>query len=97
MSRKPNTRDAMQALIDEIRQVLPFDLSAQDICKDECRNCSLKLLGYLENELDSWQYRLDSADKPNLGDVSKLARSARKIYTALQKNGLIQTTVGQEE
>ncbi len=94
--RKPDTREAMQGLIREIREVIPFGLSADDICKDECRNCSLKLLEYLATELDSWQYRLDNAEIPDFRDLSKLARSGRKIYSALNKNGLIRQPARQQ-
>ena len=87
--RKPDTREAMRNLIGEIRRTLPFALSAEDICADECRGCSVKLLEYLESELDNWQYRLDNDETPNFGDLAKLARSGRKIHGALQKNGLL--------
>jgi len=96
-ARKPDTREAMRGLIREIREVMPFGLRAEDICKDECRSCSLKLLEYLETELDSWQYRLDNAEIPNFRDLSRLARSGRKIYSALYRNGLISPAAGQLE
>ena len=90
-STKPDTRQAMRGLIRDIRSAIPFGLAADDVCADECRSCSLKLLEYLESELDSWQYRLDNDEIPNFGDLSRLARSGRKIFAALHKNGLIET------
>lgn len=89
MPRKPNTSDAMRYLIQEVRTALPLDLSPPEVCTDECRGCSIKLLEYIAMELESWECRLDDGDIPNFGDLKKLARSSNKIYLALQKNGLV--------
>jgi hypothetical protein len=79
MPRKPNTSDAMRYLIQEVRKALPLDLSPPEVCTDECRGCSIKLLEYIAMELESWECRL----------LKKLARSSNKIYLALLKNGLV--------
>jgi hypothetical protein len=68
---------------------LPLDLSPPEVCTDECRGCSIKLLEYIAMELESWECRLDDGDIPNFGDLKKLARSSNKIYLALLKNGLV--------
>lgn len=86
---KPDTRVAMRSLIEQIRLNIPFALTADDICQDECKNCSIKLLEYLASEVDSWEYRLQQGETPNFKDLSRLARSGHKIHRALQKNGLI--------
>ena len=96
MTRKPDTREAMRILIDQIRAAIPFHLSAADICRDECRNCSVKLLEYLDSELDAWQSRLDNHEIPDFRDLSRLAKSGHKIYRALQKNGLINEEMSQQ-
>ena len=84
----------MRSLIRQVRSALPFDLAPTEVCGDECRGCSIKLLEYLAMELDNWEYRLDEGAVPNFGDLDRLARSSRKIYRALQKNGLIAEAVG---
>ncbi|WP_462320883.1 hypothetical protein [Halochromatium sp.] len=89
---KPDTRTAMHALITQVRDTLPFDAPAAQVCSGECQGCSLKLLDYLDGELRGWEQRLDSGDRPNLGDLSQLARTSRKVYAALQKNGLVTRT-----
>ncbi len=86
---KPSTSEAMRQLITQIRLNIPFDSNLRDVCSDECRGCSMKLIEYLETELDNWEYRLDQHEIPNFGDLSKLENSGKKIYRALQKNGLI--------
>jgi len=86
---KPDTREAMRQLIEQIRHNIPFQLSAEDICKDECKNCSIKLLEYLSSEIENWEYRLQQNDVPNFKDLSRLARSGKKIYQALHKSGLV--------
>ncbi|MBY4677324.1 hypothetical protein [Marinobacterium arenosum] len=90
MSTKPDTRDAMQALIDEVRLQVPFDLPMEVLCSGICNGCSKKLIDYLDIELCDWQQRLDSGDRPLLGDVQKLAATSRKIYRVLQRNGLVE-------
>jgi len=92
---KPDTREAMHRLIAQIRLNIPFELSADDICKDECKNCSIKLLEYLSSEIESWEYRLQHDEIPNFKDLSRLARSGHKIYQALRKNGLVNGDVVQ--
>jgi hypothetical protein len=86
---KPSTTDAMRVLIEQIRQAIPFDTQLRDVCSEDCRGCSMKLLEYLDSELESWEYRLEQHETPDFRDLSKLERSGRKIYKALQKNGLI--------
>jgi len=61
-----------------------------EICSDECKSCSLKLVEYLSSEMESWEYRLENDEIPNFSDLSKLARSGQKIVRALEKNGLIE-------
>jgi len=86
---KPDTATAMRNLIRQVRETIPFDLPDAVLCADECKGCSVKLLEYLSSELDDWDYKLDQGEIPNFGDINQLARSSRKIYQVLQKNGLI--------
>ncbi len=86
---KPSTSEAMRLLIDQIRNAIPFDSELQDVCSEDCRGCSMKLLEYLDNELESWEYRLQQNEVPDFRDLSRLERSGRRIFKALQKNGLI--------
>lgn len=88
--RKPDTPEAMRRLIGEIRRRIPFDLPEEQLCKDGCNACSLKLLEYLSSELENWEVRLESGEKPGLADLSQLARSARKIHRVLVKNGIVE-------
>ena len=87
-TRKPDTRAAMLHLIGQIREAIPFDLTADEICGDSCQGCSSKLLIYLESELDAWEIRLADGAIPNFGDLNRLAKQSRKIYRALEANGL---------
>lgn len=89
MSRKPNTTDAMRQLIQEVKTALPLDLTPIDVCSDECKNCSIKLVEYIATELENWEYKLDAGDTPDFKDLSRLAKSSQKIYRALVKNGLV--------
>ena len=86
---KPDTQTAMRELIQQVRSSIPFDTPAADLCSDTCAGCSRKLLDYLEMELENWESRLDQGEIPNFGDINKIARSSKKIYNALKKNGLI--------
>ena len=87
---KPNTTQAIQQLIDEVRLTFPFDLPRAQVCGDECRGCSIKLLGFLESELDSWESRLATGEKPGLAELSQLLRVTRKVGRVLQNAGLMQ-------
>ncbi|MEJ2591825.1 MAG: hypothetical protein P8178_10555 [Candidatus Thiodiazotropha sp.] len=87
-TRKPDTRTAMRHLIGQIREAIPFDLSTDEICGDSCQGCSSKLLIYLESELDAWEIRLGDGVIPNFGDLDRLAKQSRKVYRALEANGL---------
>ncbi len=87
---KPNTTQAMRGLIEDIKLSLPFSLNTDDICKDECKNCSFKLLEFIASEVNGWEYRLDNGEVPNFRDLSRLVKTAQKIEKALKKNGLIE-------
>ena len=86
---KPNTADAMRELIHQIRRAIPFDTPVEDLCAFGCKGCSVKLLEFLEQELESWSYRLDQGETPSFGDINQLAKSSKKIYKVLQRNGLV--------
>ncbi len=96
--KKPDTRTAMDLLIRRIRQALPFEDRAARLCSDDCRICSLKLLDYLEQELEGWEQRLARGERPDFGDLNRLADSGRKVRRALQAGGLLPSTTdtGQE-
>ena len=87
---KPDTRTAMQQLIVQVRASIPFD--APETCSDSCRGCSQKLLEFLDTELESWESRLAEGESPTFGDLQRLARQSRKVFEALQRNGLIDTS-----
>lgn len=87
---KPNTRTAMQNLLHQVREAIPFDDPAARECPDLCQGCTPKLLELLDSELCDWEQRLRVGDKPSLGDVDRLAKMSRKIYRVLQANGLVE-------
>jgi hypothetical protein len=86
---KPDTRTAMQQLIEQIRQAMPFDLPEAQVCAGPCQACSVKLLEYLEMELAHWEQRLAAGEQPNFADLSHLAKTGRKIHRSLRNNGLV--------
>jgi hypothetical protein len=88
-SSRPDSVTAMRDLIAEIRRTLPFDKPEAQICTDPCRGCSIKLLDYMQAELENWEARLDAGEKPGLADLSSLARKGKKIVSTLQANRVI--------
>ena len=86
---KPDTREAMHQLIERVRAAIPFDMPEASLCAAECHGCSVKLLAYLEGELDGWALRLDQGEIPDFGDLQRLGRQARKIHRALVESGLV--------
>ena len=87
---KPDAPTAMRQLIAQVRQTLPFDLPESRVCDGPCLGCSLKLLDYLESELEAWEQRLEQGEKPGLAELSRLAKTSRKVHRALLKNGLLE-------
>ncbi|MBE9561060.1 MAG: hypothetical protein IMF15_09745 [Proteobacteria bacterium] len=86
---KPKTPAAMQQLIQQVRETLPFGTPQGYVCADECKGCSLKLLEFLELELMDWEDRLQQGEVPGLGDVQRMAKISRKIYKILDRNGVL--------
>jgi hypothetical protein len=86
---KPDTTTAMRQLIGEIRLAIPFDMPEASMCSDNCNMCTMKLLEYLDMEVMDWERRLDAGEIPNFGDISRLQKTGKKIYRALEKNGLV--------
>ena len=85
---KPDTRTAMGLLIGQIREAIPFGAPEARICAGTCDGCSLKLMEYLDTELQGWESRLAGGESPNLGDISRLVRTARKVQAVLERNRL---------
>jgi hypothetical protein len=86
---KPDTRTAMGDLIRQVREAIPFDTPTDILCTGICHGCSVKLLEYLDLELTEWEYRLEEGEQPTFGDLDRLAKTSRKVYRVLQKNGLV--------
>lgn len=87
---KPDTSTAMQNLIDEVRVALPFGASEARLCADSCQGCSMKLLAFLETELEDWERKLQQGVQPSFGDIHRMGKICKKVYVALQKNGLVE-------
>jgi len=87
---KPDTTTAMQQLIGQIRTTFPFDRDAAQVCAGPCNGCSMKLLGFLESEIDGWEARIAEGERPGLAELSRLIRTSRKIARTLAKSGLMQ-------
>ncbi len=79
----------MRLLIEQVRDALPFNAPEQYLCQGECKGCSLKLLDYLDTELTDWENRLSNGEVPGLGDVQRIAKTSKKIYRVLARNGLV--------
>jgi hypothetical protein len=87
--KKPDTRTALGLLIGQIREAIPFGARELQVCAGTCDGCSVKVMQYLDTELQDWERRLAAGERPTLGDLSRLARTARKVHAALARNGLV--------
>jgi hypothetical protein len=83
----------MRDLIQRVRATLPFEAPEALVCSGVCQGCSRKLLDFLESELDDWERRLDTGERPGLNDLSRLIQTSRKIRHILIRNGLIEDIV----
>jgi hypothetical protein len=88
---KPNRKDAMQTMINEINQRFPMGAPDRDICLGICSGCPKKLLQFMEMQLEDWQEALDNGEIPTFKQLQKRATQARKIEAVLIKNELITT------
>ena len=86
---KPDTHQAMTEMISEIRHRLPFDMPVDQLCSGICNGCSKKLLDFLDIQLEEWEMRLQAGESPALGEINQLAKTARKIHTVIERNGLL--------
>jgi len=75
---KPDTLTAMKLLITRTRESIPLGTPEAQICSESCRICSKKLLDYLSNQLEEWDYRLEQGDIPSFGDLQKPERSGKR-------------------
>ncbi len=83
---KPNTKIAMQTLIKQIKREIINRRENKNLCSDTCRGCSIKLINYLINEVEDWEYRLSENEVPSFADINKLARTVTKIEKVLGSN-----------
>lgn len=89
-ARKPRVNIVMLDLISQIRERLPFNNNALSYCNGPCLGCSKKLMEYLESELLHWEVSIENGESPTLGDLNKLAKTAKKIASVLVNNGLLE-------
>ena len=90
---KPNTSTAMQNIIDEVRLAIPFDAGVEQLCTDSCKGCSMKILEFLETELEAWEQKLQDGVQPDFGDIKRMSKTCKKVYGVLMKNGLVSGTI----
>lgn len=87
---KPDTSEAMNDLIFEVRQAIDFDLPKSRLCHGPCTGCSKKLMEFLDTELEEWEYKLAQEETPSFGDIRSLAKKSKKIYGVLKINGIVE-------
>ncbi|WP_299177550.1 hypothetical protein [uncultured Neptuniibacter sp.] len=88
-ARKPDVSEAMKELIEQVREVIPFDIPPAQLCDGPCTGCPKKLIEYLDTELEEWEYRIKQDQQPTLGDLHSLGKTSRKIHAVLKKNDLV--------
>lgn len=84
--KKPNTRTAMQSLLDEITASMPLASNQAQFCEGSCIGCPKKLAEFMAGEVEYWQCALDSGAEPHFGDLESLVKTAKKVHKALWKN-----------
>lgn len=89
MTMKSDVKTAMEDLIKQAREKMPFHLSFSGNCEGRCDECPFKLLEYLDMDLSNWEYKLQHGGVPTLGDVHALAKECKDVYAILQKQGLV--------
>jgi len=82
---KPDRKQAMKHLIQQVRTAMPFDLPEANLCSGKCNGCSQKLLDYLDSELENWEYRLKADETPDFGDIQRIAKTSKKIHKVLEE------------
>jgi len=87
---KPKTPVAMLDLIQQVRSVFPFAMTKEELCAETCSyGCPQKLLEYIDMEFTDWEQRINNGEIPCFGDIQKVSKSSKKIYTILKKNNLV--------
>ncbi|MFK5986479.1 MAG: hypothetical protein QM479_13790 [Pseudomonadota bacterium] len=86
---KPDRSKAMLQLIKTVREKIPFDSVDANICTGQCNKCSLKVLEYLDSEIEIWEYRLQNGDIPSFGDIRQMEKTSKKVYKFLAQNNLV--------
>ncbi|MCB1073666.1 MAG: hypothetical protein H6756_02955 [Candidatus Omnitrophica bacterium] len=86
---KPDVKTAMESLIKEARDKLPFDFPFESYCEGRCEECPFKLMEFLDMDLSDWKDRLQRGETPTLNDLHRLGRDCKEIHDILQKKGFI--------
>lgn len=83
---KPDPKTAMELLIKEAREKLPFGMSFECYCDGHCDECPDKLLECLDMTLCDWETRLKKGIAPTLGELHALGRDCRQVYEIVVTN-----------
>lgn len=89
MMMEPDTKIVMAALIKEVRQKIPFNLSLNSDCEGRCDMCPFKRLEFLDMELSGWEERLKRGESPSPKDVEDVSRNYHEVYAILKKERLL--------
>ena len=87
-SMKPNTSQAMEQLICQIKSGLPFEAPEAQLCSGLCLGCPKKVMTFMEDEVAAWEQVLANGEVPSLGDVEKLGKTAVKVRKVMERNGV---------
>jgi hypothetical protein len=86
MEQDPKT--AIQSLISEVRQKVPFGLSFDGYCEGRCDVCPQKLIEFLDIEVSHWESRIKHGVIPSAGEIENLRKDYQKVYHILEKSAL---------
>lgn len=86
---KPDVKAAMENLIKEAREKLPFNYPFESECEGRCEECPFKLMEFLDIDLCDWEDRLKREETPTLTDLHRLGRDCKEIHDILLKQGFI--------
>ncbi|MDP6968604.1 MAG: hypothetical protein QGG88_05760 [Gammaproteobacteria bacterium] len=86
---QPNTTEAMQRMLAEIKQGLPFGESEAHLCSGLCLGCPKKVMAFIEDEVAAWEQAMANGQIPTLGDLQQLGKTAKKIHRLMVKNKII--------
>ncbi|MGV3000551.1 hypothetical protein [Vibrio sp. E150_018] len=91
MNRKPTRTEAMQIIINEVKETFPLYEEDTFVCGTEgnCIGCPKKLMELVDSELSYWESALRRGVTPQFDEIRRFGKLCKNVKRGLVRNNIL--------